>query len=77
LLINQSTRQLLQRIVVVKLSSLFAVDTTYIVNTSPGTANPSYNRLIHSVLPQFQNIWRPMWGSKRSDDLLFYCAITD
>ena len=52
MLINQFIRQLLQSIVVVSLSSLFTVITTFIVNTSPKTANPSKNQLIRSVLPQ-------------------------
>jgi len=55
LLINQWIRQLLQSIVVVILSPLFTVITTLVVNTSPLTANSSKNRLIRSVLPQFQN----------------------
>jgi len=56
LLINQFVRQLLQSVVVVKLSSLFAAITAYIVHTSPAKANASKNRLIRSVLQQFRTL---------------------
>jgi len=57
LLINQFVHQLHQEVVVVKLLSLFAAITAYIVHTSPVKANPSKNRLIRSVLPQFRTLY--------------------
>jgi len=65
LLITQFECLLLQDIIVVTLSSLFAVITAYIVDTSPAKANPSLKPACTFCSPAVQNIWRPTWCPRR------------